>query len=94
MISRMEPCEGAAGCRKNFNVLMVMSCDAAQFLLRQINVLQCIARHAGLTLEQIEQIGHRLQWIVDLMRDGCGKPSNHHQFFRCRGAPSLSGGAP
>lgn len=33
-------------------------------------------------LHQIEQVADRIQWIVNLVRQGCGKPAGYGELFR------------
>ena len=41
-----------------------------------------LSRDRVVHLDQIQQVGHRFQRIVDLMRDAGGQPSRGRQLFR------------
>ena len=54
----------------------------AQLLIRHSQIPSGDRWQSRFVQRQVDQIAHRLQWIVDLMRHRCGQPSCRRQLLR------------
>ena len=56
--------------------------DAREFLVGDLEVPKYIFRHPFAGLRQVDEVGHRFQWVIDLMGDGGRETAGRGEFFR------------
>ena len=67
---------------------------AGDLVLRHLRVLFGFVIQRVVVPQQVEQVRHAFQGIVDLMRDGCRQPARGRKLFPCAAGPAPSACVP